>query len=39
MLHQKKQANAQCGSAAAPNNVFGWGTVDVLKAVETALSL
>jgi serine protease AprX len=35
----KKQENSQCGSAAAPNNVFGWGTVNVLAAVEAALSL
>lgn len=26
-------ANTQCGSAGPPNNVFGWGRVDILAAV------
>lgn len=32
----KQRANNQCNSDAAPNNVFGWGTINVEKAVELA---
>jgi len=36
MHQQKKQEDSQCGTAKAPNNVYGWGTVDALKALESA---
>src|SRR5947207_9449800 len=29
-------ASTQCGAAGPPNNVFGWGRVDILAAVTTA---
>jgi serine protease AprX len=29
-------ASTQCGSAGPPNNVFGWGRVDILAAVTSA---
>lgn len=36
--HQQR-SNGQCSSDAAPNNVFGWGTVNCLKAVEEGWKL
>jgi len=35
----KKQQDAQCGTAVAPNNVYGWGTIDCEKAYGAALKL
>jgi len=35
----KKQQDSQCGPAVAPNFVYGWGTIDVEKAVHAALAL
>jgi len=35
----KKQADAQCGPAVAPNFVYGWGTINVEAAYRAALSL
>jgi hypothetical protein len=28
-------SSTQCGTAGPPNNVFGWGRVDILAAVDT----
>jgi len=35
----KQRANNQCNSDAAPNNVFGWGTINVEAAVNLAKEL
>jgi len=35
---KKQRSNGQCTSDAAPNNVFGWGTLDAEKAIADAIA-